>query len=139
MNTMTFPNRGFRGLDHFMDAFLNDFSKESNDFMPPVNITETKDDFELVFMAPGRSKEDFKISMDKDLITVSFEQKEEKSAEEEKSVKKEFSLKSFSRSFHLDDTMDVDKVNARYENGLLTLTIPKKEEVKVLPKEIAVQ
>jgi HSP20 family protein len=103
-----------------------------------VNIIETKDNYELEFNVPGRNKEDFKITVDKNVLTVSYEKKEEQKDESKKFIKKEFSSRSFKRSFNLDEKINAEAINAKYENGILTLTLPIKEEVKVLPKEIAV-
>ena len=87
---------------------------------------------------PGRNKEDFKITVDKNILTVSFEKKEEPKDENKKQVKKEFTLQPFKRSFTLDEKVNSESIAAKYENGLLVLTIPKKEEVKVEAKQIAV-
>ena len=129
-----------RTLDSFLDTFLNETpSVQKNGFnFPPVNISETKENFELEFNVPGRNKEDFKITVDKNILTVSFEKKEETKDENKKQIKKEFTLQPFKRSFTLDEKVISENIAAKYENGLLVLTIPKKEEVKVEAKQIAV-
>jgi len=129
-----------RTLDSFLDNLLNEIpSAQNNGFnFPPVNISETKENFELEFNVPGRNKEDFKITVDKNILTVSFEKKEEPKDENKKQVKKEFTLQPFKRSFTLDEKVNSENIAAKYENGLLVLTIPKKEEVKVEAKQIAV-
>ncbi|HEY9363659.1 MAG TPA: Hsp20 family protein, partial [Chitinophagaceae bacterium] len=71
--------------------------------------------------------------------TVSFEKKEENKEESKQFIKKEFTLQSFKRSFTLDEKINADEINAKYEDGLLLLTLPKTEEVKVMPKEISVK
>ena len=129
-----------KSLNGLLDGFFNDLSytPAGNFSLPAVNINESKDEYELAFNAPGRNKEDFKITIDKNILTVAFEKKEETKDENKKQVKKEFSFQSFKRSFTLDEKIAADNIAAKYENGILTLTLPKKEEVKIQPKEIAI-
>jgi HSP20 family protein len=88
---------------------------------------------------PGRSKEDFKIQVDQDLLTISYEKKDEKPATEDyKTIRREFSYKSFKRSFSIDKSVDLNGVQAKYENGLLKLLLPKKEEVKQGARQISI-
>jgi HSP20 family protein len=112
---------------------------ENSLHIPPTNIHETKDAYHLELNVPGRNKEDFKIQVDEDLLTISFEVKEEKETEEYKTLRREFAFKSFKRSFKLDENVDAKNIQAKYENGLLKLFVPKKEVVKEQPKEITVQ
>ena len=105
----------------------------------PVNIHETADAYHLELSAPGRSKEDFNLALENGLLTISFEKKEENKTEEYKTVRKEFSYKSFSRSFNLDDRIDANAIQAKYENGVLKLLLPKKEQEKESVKQIAIQ
>jgi HSP20 family protein len=89
--------------------------------------------------APGLTKEDFKINVENDVLTVSNEKKTETSEKNEKYTRKEFSYSSFLRSFTLPEIVDMEKINAGYENGILTLTLPKKEEAKPKsPREIKI-
>lgn len=103
--------------------------------IPAVNIRETPDDFEVEMAAPGMNKKDFKIELDGTLLTISSEKTDEHEEEKEGTYsRREFSYQSFKRSFTLSkDVVDIDKINARYENGLLYLRIPKKEEAKQKP------
>lgn len=105
---------------------------------PAANIYETPEAYHVELNAPGRNKEDFKVNVDKDLLTVSFEKKEETKTENGKSIRREFSYNSFKRSFSLDETVDTTKIQAKYENGILKIELPKKEDVKVEPKQIAI-
>jgi HSP20 family protein len=141
MTTLKFNQPTLKNLDSFLDSLLNDSPAANNYGMnfPAVNIVETKDDFQLEFNVPGRKKDDFKITVDKNILAVSFEKKEEEKDENKKVIKREFSTQSFKRSFTLDEKVNADDINAKYEDGLLLLTLPKKEEVKALPKEIAVK
>lgn len=105
---------------------------------PAANIYETPGAYHIDLNVPGRNKEDFKVNVDKDLLTISFEKKEEKTTEDGKSIRKEFSFNSFKRSFSLDETVNVEGIQARYDNGILKIELPKKEEVKAEPKQIAI-
>ena len=106
---------------------------------PPVNIVEKSEIYHLQLSAPGFDKTDFNIKLDGKLLTISAEKKEEKSEENEKMIRKEFSQKSFKRSFTVDEKIDASGINAKYENGILKLDLPKKEEVKNAAKEITIQ
>lgn len=142
MTTVKFNQPAFKTLDMFLDNLLTDLpvSNRNNSInFPAVNIIESKDDYQLEFNVPGRNKEDFKITVDKNILTVSFEKKEESKDENKQFIKREFVFQSFKRSFTLDEKINADDINAKYENGILSLTLPKIEEVKVLPKEIAVK
>jgi len=139
MTYVKFNQPSLKSLNSFFDNILNDSPAQSSGFnFPPVNITESKNNYELEFNVPGRNKEDFKITVDKNILTVSFDKKEESKDENKKQIKKEFTLQPFKRSFTLDEKVISDDIAAKYENGLLTLSIPKKEEVKVEAKQIAV-
>ncbi len=105
---------------------------------PPTNVLENKDGFILEMNAPGRNKEDFNILIEKNLLTISFEEKKESKSEDQKSIRKEFSLKSFKRSFSLNEQIDSQLIEAKYENGILKLWLPKKEEKKESVKQITI-
>ncbi len=104
-----------------------------------MNIQETTDAYHLELSAPGRSKEDFKLSLENGQLIISFEKKEETRTEEYKTIRKEFSFRSFKRSFNLDDRINSAGIQAKYENGVLKLLLPKKEEKKESAKQITVQ
>lgn len=126
--------------DIFNGKFINkDFA--TSDFFgahAPVNIRETKDAYVLDVVAPGFEKGDFKINLDGQTLTISSEKKTEQKTENEKQIRREFSFRSFSRSFTLDENVDADKINAKYDNGVLKLTLPKKEAKQETAKEIIV-
>ena len=141
MTNLKFNQPGFRTLDSFFDNILSELpnvQKRNDGFLPAVNISENENAYELEFNAPGRKKDDFKITFDQSILTIAFEKKEEKKDEAKKFIKREFSTQSFKRSFTLDEKINSDGIEAKYEDGILTLTLPKVEEVKVLPKEIAI-
>jgi HSP20 family protein len=142
MTTLKFNQPTLKTLDSFLDNLLSDLpvSNSNNSInFPAVNICETNDNYELEFNVPGRKKEDFKITVDKNILTVSFEKTEEQKEEKKQFIKREFVTQSFKRSFTLDEKIDAEKIDAKYENGILMLTLPKKEELKVVPKEISVK
>jgi len=103
----------------------------------PVNIKETKDSYQLEVVAPAMEKADFKINIENNLLTISAEKKTENKVENEKQIRKEYTHRAFSRTFTLDDVINTADISAKYDNGILHLTLPKKEEVKVVPKEIS--
>jgi len=105
---------------------------------PKVNIQETPQAFLLDLLAPGLNREDFKIQVDNDLLTLSFEKKAVEENKEIKTIRKEFKSSSFKRSFHLDDQINTDGIQAKYENGILKITLPKKEQVKQTTREISI-
>lgn len=110
---------------------LNNFSN-TNTTIPAVNLKETADSYEVEMAAPGMKKGDFKVQLHGNDLTITSEKtndKEEKS--EEKYMRREFSYQSFSRTFTLQkDVVDTEKIQAKYEDGVLRLLIPKKEEAK---------
>jgi HSP20 family protein len=111
----------------------------NNLFSPAVNIVENNEAYHLELMAPGRNKEDFAVAVEKDLLTISYTAKEEVKVEGLKTVRKEYSLQSFKRSFNLDEKINADGIQAKYENGILKLYLPKKAEVTQPAKSISIQ
>jgi HSP20 family protein len=143
---MTIARRSGNSLNHlptFFDDFFNrdifnwntsNFSN-TNTTIPAVNIKETGDNYEVEVAAPGMSKKDFKVQLDGNVLTVSSEKEnEQQRSGDEKYITREFSYQSFYRTFTLQkDVVDADKIQARYEGGVLYLVIPKKEEAKQKP------
>lgn len=121
----------------FSDLVNNFFENESGNFLsrrhcltPATNIVENEESFELEMAAPGMKKEDFKIDIENNVLTISSEQKEEKEENNKNYTRREFSYGCFSRSFILPKIIDSDKIKAEYKNGVLCLNLPKKEEEK---------
>lgn len=107
--------------------------------MPDANIIENHKDFKIELAAPGLERKDFKVEVEDGILTISSEKEEEKKEEHKNYWRKEFSYNSFSRSFKLPDNSLQDKVEAKYENGVLNVTVPKKEVTPSKPaKEIKV-
>ncbi len=119
-----------------VDEFFKDImggTQYVNKTIPPVNISETEHAFTLQLMVPGYSKGDFNVVVDNDLLIISSQINSEKEEKEEgKFTRKEFGLAAFKRSFTLPETVNEENINASYQDGILTITLPKKEEA--LPK-----
>jgi len=144
MTLMRFSNQYPSLFDRFFDNDLFDWSRRNysntNTTLPSVNIKESNDDFEVEVAAPGFTKNDFKIELNHDLLTISSEKEiENETKEDQRFSLREFSYQSFSRSFTLPNTADSDKIGARYENGILHIIIPKREEARPKPaRQIAI-
>jgi len=111
---------------------------DTNTTIPAVNIKETGESYEVEVAAPGMTKKDFKVELDGNSLTISSEKTNESEEKEgERYACKEFSYQSFQRTFTLQkDVVDIDKIQAKYENGLLHLLIPKKEDAKQKPPRL---
>lgn len=114
----------------FNDVFDRFLTDEKVTWMPAVNIMERENDYKIDLAVPGLDKKDFNIEVENNLLVVSGERKEEKVEEKDKVTKREFHYGSFKRSFTLPETADSDKINATYNNGVLTVSVAKKEEAK---------
>ncbi len=139
-------NNNYRSLDGLMKEIFNEFpaavSKTVREDVlnyPPVNITDKKEVYLVELSVPGFEKSDFKIKLDNNILTVSTELKEEAAVENEKKIRKEFSFKSFKRSFTLNEKIETEKIQARYENGILKIDLPKKEVSNAGEKDINIQ
>lgn len=118
-------------FDDIFDRDLFDGANYSsqNSTMPSVNIRETDKSFIIELAAPGMKKEDFKVELQENILSISSEKKEEKKEnEKERYTRQEFFYQSFRRTFTLPKTVAEDKIEARYEEGVLRLNIPKNEE-----------
>ncbi len=131
-NTL-FSNRSLNGFfDDFFNNSLTDFIGNDSMFSTPsVNIIESDANFTIEVAAPGLEKGDFELKVENDhlLISTKKENKQEET-QEGKYTRREFSYVSFKRSFHLPETVDADAIKAAYENGILNVTLPKKEASK---------
>lgn len=139
-NAGSFPAtpRGINFPSIFNDAFDRFWSDESVSWMPSVNIKERSADYKIDLAVPGMDKKDFKVEVDNNLLTVSGERKEELKEENERSTRQEFHYGSFRRSFSLPEAANVETISASYNNGVLSITVAKKEESKQTKKEITV-
>lgn len=108
--------------------------------MPAVNIVEGKDDFRIDIAAPGLSKNDFKVDLNHNVLTISSEKNNENEENKERFMRREFSYTSFKRSFTLPETAQLEKISANHKDGILQIYIPKKDEAKVKPpRQIAIE
>jgi HSP20 family protein len=108
------------------NGFNNSVRKDS----VPVNVKETEGSYQLEVVAPGFEKADFKVTLEQNLLTVSAEKQNTEQATTEKQIRKEFSFRSFKRSFTIDDKIDATNIEASYINGVLRLNLPKLVTVK---------
>lgn len=127
----TFPSF----MDDFLgrDFFSNFFDNQTGMSMPSVNIIEGKEDFRIEVAVPGLDKKDFKIDLNNNVLVISSEKEVKNEQNDEKYMRKEFSYSSFQRSFTLPNSVDAEKINAAYKDGVLNVTIPKKEDAKEKP------
>ena len=131
--------------DNFFSKDLMDWGtanfSSTDTTLPAVNVKESVESFEIEVAAPGMNREDFKVNLENNVLTISSERKEEKKQEEKgRYTRREFSYQSFQRSFTIpQDLVDGEKISAKYCDGLLCITLPKKEEVKPKPaREITI-
>ena len=138
-------NEIFPGLSFFDDVFSRDLwnwgttnNSSTNTTIPLVNIKEDNENFLVEMAAPGMEKNDFKVELDGNLLTITSEKQNQNEVKEgERYSRREFSYQSFQRSFQLPkDVVDAEKIEAKYENGVLRLLIPKKEEAKPRPPKM---
>lgn len=127
----------------FDDMFRNDWLNEMNNSdnlgvnVPAVNIRDNETDFVVELATPGKKKEDFNIELDNDILTISSEEKQSPASEEKgKFTRREFSYTSFARSFNLPESANNEEIVANYENGVLKVSIPKREDAKPAPKRL---
>lgn len=112
----------------------NAFNAQRHHSLPSVNVKETENEFRLEVAAPGLKKEDFKVNLENNVLTIASEKEEINEEKENGYARKEFSFNSFSRSFTLPEKIvDAEKIAAKYENGVLEILIPKREEEKPKP------
>ena len=116
-----------------VDIFSDYPAVESS--IPAVNIKETDKAYVIELAAPGLKKEDFEIELDNNVLTISYKKKEEKEEEDVTYTRREFYFTEFKRAFTLPETANLEKINAEYKDGILTVTIEKKEEAQVKPKK----
>jgi len=132
------PTRfGYRNFDDLFNLFNDGFSTNSCPACPASNIIETKDSFRIELSVPGFDKKDFQINVEKDYLTISSEKEEKKEDKNEdgneRYTRKEFVKQSFSRSYRLSEWVDSENIQARYDNGILSVEIPKRDEAKAKP------
>jgi len=116
------------------NSFSSFFSDGADYAVPAVNIKENDKQFEIEVAAPGLSKQDFKINVEKNILTVSSEKEVTEETEKENFMRKEFGYNAFSRSFSIPESVDMEKIKASHKNGILKIELPKQEETKLKHK-----
>jgi HSP20 family protein len=136
----------YNGFNNLMESFSTPFASLYKqdpslglNHRTPVNIKEIETGYELELVAPGYDKEEFKIKLDKNLLTISGEKKKESEGTADKYIRKEYTNQVFERSFTVEETIDAENISAKYVNGILTLNLPKKAIVKEEVKQINIQ
>jgi HSP20 family protein len=128
-------------LDEWLYNFPTNWGKDDQYLTntPASNITETAEAYHIDMNVPGRNKEEFTMQVENGLLTIRYEKKEEKVEKEVKTIRKEFAFQSFKRSFSLDDKIDTAGIQAKYENGVLHIVLPKKEALPPAQQKIVIQ
>ena len=120
----------------FNDTFFNDRMVTR---VPAANISETPEKYHVELAAPGLKKGDFKLSLDRNVLNISVEQRSENNDNQKNYTKREFSYSSFVRSFTLPESADQNSIDATYKDGVLQIDIAKKEEAKFVGRQIEIK
>ena len=137
-------NNNQRGLvpsiNNVFDSIFTDnfFAGPDTAMVPSVNIAETADQYHIELAAPGLNKEDFKVNLERKMLTIAVQKEQPEESEHKNYSRKEFSYNAFTRSFTLPESADENHIQARYTNGILYINIPKKEEAKMLKRQISI-
>jgi len=135
-------NNNYPVFQNWLEDFIGSVDNGINRLrtnVPAVNIAETENSFEIAFAAPGLSKSDFTVHLENDVLTVKSEKSNNQDESNTNYSRKEFNFSSFQRSFTLPETADGENIKAEYQNGILNIEIPKKEEAKAKPaREIVI-
>ena len=137
MNNGNLPTKRVENFPTLFDDFFKpwrewfDMGWDKVSTVPSVNVTEADKEYKISVAAPGLQKDDFKVNVDGNMITISAEKSTRSEEKEEKFTRKEYNYTSFSRTFTLPDNVMADKIEARYENGELMLMLPKVVDEKV--------
>lgn len=121
-----------------IDQFFSNSLRDTGRYNYPANIYDNDNAFVIELSAPGFNKEDFRVNLEQQTLNITAEIKQENEAQDEKYMRREFNKMNLSRSFVLPKTVDLDKISADYQNGILKITLPRREDA-VVKKEIAIQ
>lgn len=130
LNTFPALSRNFNFPALFNDTLDRFWADENTTWMPSVNIKERTTDFVIDLAVPGMDKKDFKVEVENNVLTISGERHEENKQENEKHTRREFHYGAFTRSFTLPESANAEDVKAEYKNGILAITVAKKEDAK---------
>lgn len=134
-NMESWMNEFFQDMPN---AFTKNWGSDSLNY-PPVNTIETTNAFQLELVAPGLQKADFQLKLDGNLLTIHVEKTTNTESEQPKYIRREFQQRSFKRSFTLTNKIDTAQIQANYQDGILRVTLPKKEEAIPSTREITIQ
>ena len=134
MNLIKRQNPVFTSL--IDDLFINQDWNHISATLPAANIIEADDHFNIDLAAPGKKKSDFTIELDEGVLTISSETETKSTEKDDNFTRKEFGYSSFKRSFNIPETISDDKISASYKEGILTVSLPKKEEALPQPKKL---
>ena len=124
--------------DIFSEDFFTPTMSHRRETIPAVNVRETEKAYELEMAVPGMDKKDINVEIEENMLTISSEMKEENNEENDGYSRREFRFNSFKRSFNIPEDSEASKIDARHENGVLYVSIPKKEAKPSLKKMIKV-
>ena len=129
------------GFNDVFESILNDtfFNDRMVTRVPAVNISETENNYHVELAAPGLKKEDFKLNLDRNVLNVSVEQSSDQQDNQKNYSKREYSYSSFVRSFTLPESADDSQINAAYTDGILRIDIAKREEAKMVRRQIEIK
>lgn len=137
-----FSSRSIGGMieDMFQNGLSRVWSDEAAERLEsaPVNIQETEKSYELQVVAPGLKKDEFKVGIDRNVLTISYDHKEQEAEKTSRWLRSEYKMRSFKRSFTLNDKIDAGSIAARYADGILYVSLPKKDPADTTPQEISV-
>lgn len=134
-------NNLFPGIfdDLFNDEWLGNSTKKLGNTLPAVNIKESDKNFKLEVAIPGLKKEDIKIDVDSEILSISSEQKQKHEENNDEYSRREYHFSSFKRCFSIPETVDIEKIDASYKDGILNINLPKREELTPKSKSIQIK
>ena len=140
-NSDTKKNNSVSNFNNVFDSIFNDtfFADRMVSRVPAANISETADHFHVELAAPGLKKEDFKLKLERDVLSISVEQSNHEEQQNRNYAKREYSYSSFVRAFTLPESANVEGIEARYMDGVLCVDIPKREEAKMVTRQIEIK
>jgi HSP20 family protein len=129
------------GFNDVLDSIFNDtfFSDRMTSRVPAANVSESEDHYHVELAAPGLKKEDFRLNLERNLLNISVEQQNEQQNTRKNYSKREYSYSSWVRSFTLPDSANAENIEATYIDGVLKIDIAKREEAKVMRRQIEIK
>ncbi|RNL55786.1 Hsp20/alpha crystallin family protein [Pedobacter jejuensis] len=140
-NSQNKKNGALPEMSNVFDSIFNDtfFADRLVSRVPATNISESTDNFHIELAAPGLQKDDFRIKLDGDVLTISVDKSYQDDYQDRNYAKREFSYTSFTRSFTLPETANAEQIDAKYNDGILTINIAKREEAKMVSRQIEIE